>query len=136
MPNDAIDRVNNLGARQGMPKTLTFADRYGVELLDDDRDIDDDHDSDYAPDSDSDSSDDSSASLPDGYDSDSDDDDSTPTPMMIVTRSLGTMMPPMPLGAVLPPLGVAWVLLPALMRGSQEWGVPERMWIRVQSGAG
>ena len=38
-----------LGAQQGMPKTLTFSDRFGHELPDADNAIDDDHDSTYAP---------------------------------------------------------------------------------------
>ena len=49
MPDDAITRVTALGAQQGMPKTLTFSDRFGHELPDADNDIDDDHDSSYAP---------------------------------------------------------------------------------------
>jgi hypothetical protein len=49
MPHDAITRVGQLAREQGMPKTLTFADRYGFEIPDADDDVDDDHDSDYAP---------------------------------------------------------------------------------------
>ena len=49
MPEDAITRVNALGAQQGMPKTLTFSDRFGHELPEAADAVDDDHDSTYAP---------------------------------------------------------------------------------------
>ena len=52
MPEDAIQRVNELARAQGMPRTLTFGDRTGVELTDMPHDVDDDHDSDYAPEED------------------------------------------------------------------------------------
>ena len=48
MPEDAINWVTALGAQQGMPKTLTFSDRFGHELPEADNAIDDDHDSTYA----------------------------------------------------------------------------------------
>jgi hypothetical protein len=48
MPDDVIGRVAAIARRQGMPRTLTFADRYGLEMVDDDGDtIDDDQDSNY-----------------------------------------------------------------------------------------
>ena len=43
MPDDAILRVSQLGREQNMPKTLTFADRYGHEFPDIEQEIDDDH---------------------------------------------------------------------------------------------
>ena len=49
MPEDAIARVTALGAQQGMPKTLTFSDRFGHELPEEADAVDDDHDSTYAP---------------------------------------------------------------------------------------
>ena len=49
MPHNAITHISNLGRQQDMPKTLTFADRYGFEIPDADDDIYDDHDSDYDP---------------------------------------------------------------------------------------
>ena len=49
MPEDAITRVTALGAQQGMPKTLTFSDRFGHELPEAADAVDDDHDSTYAP---------------------------------------------------------------------------------------
>ncbi|CAJ1945436.1 unnamed protein product [Cylindrotheca closterium] len=48
MPTDVIEAVSNRGLQQGMPTTLTFADRHGMELIDDDDDVDDDHDSLYS----------------------------------------------------------------------------------------
>jgi hypothetical protein len=49
MPVDVIQRVSDLGRQQGMPPTLTFANRHGHELHDDHLDaVDDDHDSDYS----------------------------------------------------------------------------------------
>ena len=47
MPDDVIDRVSALGRQQGMPRSLTFGDRYGHILHDGANEIDDDHDSDY-----------------------------------------------------------------------------------------
>jgi hypothetical protein len=80
MPQDAITRVGSLGRQQGMPKTLTFADRFGFELPDGDDAVDDDHDSAYAP-SDDDASDDDASTISDASSasshsdsSDSDDD--------------------------------------------------------------
>jgi hypothetical protein len=73
-----------------MPKTLTFADRYGFEIPDIDDDVDDDHDSNYDPNEDSESDDDESAmsyasSLASSDNGDSDDsdydDDGTAQPM-------------------------------------------------------
>jgi hypothetical protein len=75
MPLDAIVRVGNLGRQQGMPKTLTFADRHGFEIPDDAHDVDDDHDSAYDPAEDDNSSNDNSGSYSSEHDSDSDDDD-------------------------------------------------------------
>ena len=49
MPHDAVTRVGRMGRTQGMPKSLTFADRYGFELVDVADDVDDDHDSDFDP---------------------------------------------------------------------------------------
>jgi hypothetical protein len=59
MPDDIIARVSTLGRDQGMPQTLTFANRYGHELIDAADEVDDDHDPDYDPEP---SDDDSSAS--------------------------------------------------------------------------
>ena len=72
LPADVINRVSELGRRQGMPRSLTFADRYGHELFDHPDDIDDDHDSAYTPTDDTASDDD--FSLRD-YDPDGDDPD-------------------------------------------------------------
>jgi hypothetical protein len=58
MPHDAITRVGNLGRHQHMPKTPTFADRFGFEIPDLDDDVDDDHDSAYDPADDDDANDD------------------------------------------------------------------------------
>jgi hypothetical protein len=52
MPDDSIARVNHLAQRQGMPRSLTFADRYGFEIFDDDDDVEDDADSTYNPEDD------------------------------------------------------------------------------------
>jgi hypothetical protein len=62
-----------------MPKTLTFADRYGFEILDIDDDMDDDYDSNYDLNEDSDSDDDKSAMLyaSSSASSDNDDDDNS-----------------------------------------------------------
>jgi hypothetical protein len=76
MPQDAITRVGSLGRQPGMPKTLTFADRFGFELPDGDDDVDDDHDSTFVPSDDGDSDDDASfVSATSSHSSDSDDDD-------------------------------------------------------------
>jgi Reverse transcriptase (RNA-dependent DNA polymerase) len=40
MPDDAIQRVNQIGRQQGMPSTVTFSDRFGNELLDTLQDVD------------------------------------------------------------------------------------------------
>lgn len=80
-PQTVIARITALGAEQSMPQTLTFADRHGNELLDEDDEEDDDHDSAYSPpDSDSDSdysadSDSDSASTSTSVSTDSQDDD-------------------------------------------------------------
>ncbi len=74
MPKEAITRVNQLGCQQKMPKTLTFANRFGFELPDADDDVDDENDSDYDPDDDTQSSDNSTA-LSDSSTHTSDDDD-------------------------------------------------------------
>ena len=85
MPKEAITRVNQLGRQQKMPKTLTFANRFGFELPDADDDVDDDHDSDYDPDDDTQSSDnltalsDSSTHTSDDDDDDNDDDNNNDT---------------------------------------------------------
>ena len=50
MPQDVINRVSNMGKQQKMPKSLTFADRFGHELEDLHDEVDDAHDSDYDPD--------------------------------------------------------------------------------------
>jgi hypothetical protein len=73
MPHDAITRVGALGRQQQMPKTLTFADRFGFEIPDVDDDVDDDHDSNYVP-SDDDAPTVSHASLHPSDDDDDDDD--------------------------------------------------------------
>jgi hypothetical protein len=84
MPHDAIEHVGQMGRQQKMPKTLTFADRFGFELPDTDDEVDDEHDSDYEPDdaddSDDNSSDNSSTatsviSMPSSDDNDDDNDD-------------------------------------------------------------
>jgi hypothetical protein len=82
MPHDSITRVGNLGRQQGMPKTITFADRFSHEIPDGEDDVDDDHDSDYNPDDSSTHSstlsDDSlivASSSDEDLDSDNDDDD-------------------------------------------------------------
>jgi hypothetical protein len=72
MPDDVIDRVNQLGRRQNMPRILSFADRYGLAIIDDDDDIDNDHDSTY--DSEDDSNGDDDDFNVDDYDDDDDSD--------------------------------------------------------------
>ena len=75
MPQDVIDRVSNMGRRQHMPKSLTFADRFGHELEDHHDSVDDDHDSDYIPDDEDDDSycsDDTSSYPSSDHDDDSD----------------------------------------------------------------
>ena len=49
MPHDVITRVSSIGRNQGMPRSLTFGDRYGHELFDREDEVDDDHDSTYDP---------------------------------------------------------------------------------------
>jgi len=78
MPCDAISRVNALGLKQSMPKTLTFANRFGHEIIDADDEVDDEHDSDYDP------SDDSSRS------SDTSDNSSQSTQLSASTASLAS----------------------------------------------
>jgi hypothetical protein len=76
MPQDVIDRVSEIGRQQGMPRSLTFGDRYGHELEDRNGEVDDDHDSDYEYQSDDDDQDDGTAHPDDltvgtgGHDSD------------------------------------------------------------------
>ena len=74
LPREAIIQVNEFGRMQGMPLTLTFADRHGHELEDQLVEIDDDDTSDaeYIPNGDSEDDSDTYS-----YDSDdsSDDDD-------------------------------------------------------------
>ena len=48
MPDEVIERVSEMGRKQGMPRSLTFADRLGHELPDAFDAVDDDHDSDYS----------------------------------------------------------------------------------------
>ena len=74
LPREAIIRVNDFGWMQGMPLTLTFADRHGHELEDQLVEIDDDDTSDaeYIPNGDS--EDDSDTYSYDGDDSSDDDD--------------------------------------------------------------
>ena len=98
MPQEAIARVSAIGRAQGMPSTITYANRHGAEIADtvdnypsdDDTSSDDDtyhHDSDssqsdddsFAPDSDSNSDNntiDSSHDDSDGYSDDNSEDDS------------------------------------------------------------
>ncbi len=44
-----IAGVYQIAITQNMPKTLTFADRSGLELIDENLEVDDDHDTDYDP---------------------------------------------------------------------------------------
>lgn len=74
MPHDMIARVNQLAKEQGMPKSLTFADRFGFEILDDHGDVDDNHNSNYTPDNDSHASSDASDDYSYEMESTSDDD--------------------------------------------------------------
>jgi len=77
MPCNAISRVNALGLKQAMPKTLAFADRFGHKILDNDNGVDNEQDSDYDPSDDSSQSTQSSvstASLASSNSDDSDDD--------------------------------------------------------------
>jgi hypothetical protein len=80
MPDDVVTRVTALGRLQGMPRTLTFGDRYGFEITDDTGSVvDDDHDSAYDPDDDSDGDDDDDlGDYPGGDDDDDDSDDDPP----------------------------------------------------------
>jgi hypothetical protein len=74
MPDDVIDRVNQLGRRQDMPTLLSFADHFGQAIIDNEDDVDDDHDSDYDSDDASNGNDD--ALDPDDYNDDNSDADS------------------------------------------------------------
>jgi hypothetical protein len=98
MPRDVIARVAELGRRQGMPKTLTFADRYGHEILDEANDVDDDHDSDYDPDEESKQSSVSSgsyaSSTSSGSDDDDDDDDDGNNAQVLPQQTAGVGAPP------------------------------------------
>jgi hypothetical protein len=111
-PDDAIERINTLARQQGMPRTLTFADRFGFELTNDDDDddtADDDRDSDYDP-ADDDSDDDADDEHNDyGADSDADDDPDEPDARILRP-------------AAEPPItaGPQECLLPPLTAGPQE----------------
>jgi hypothetical protein len=98
MPRDVIARIAELGRRQGMPKTLTFADRYGHEILDEANDVDDDHDSDYDPDEESKQSSVSSgsyaSSTSSGSDDDDDDDDDGNNAQVLPQQTAGVGAPP------------------------------------------
>jgi hypothetical protein len=74
MPQDVIDRVHTLARRAAANVALTFADRYGEIIPDDDDDGDDD--ADYVPD-DADGADNDDA---DDYSFDADDDDAPDDP--------------------------------------------------------
>jgi hypothetical protein len=80
MPHDAIVTVGTMGRQQGMPKTLTFADRHGSEIRDDDDEVNNDHDSAYDPDDASTSSDEDSGSSASESDDDDDGDDGNSVP--------------------------------------------------------
>jgi hypothetical protein len=97
MLNNAIACVSELGCQQGMPKSLTFADRYGHEIHHGDGGVDDKHDSTYDPADDDDSvSTNSSTSYDsdddDGDDDDDDDNDSQPLPALTAGVDDMTMM--------------------------------------------
>ena len=86
MPAEVIHLVNQMGKSQGMPRTVTFANRTGNEIEDRIQDLSqwsDTDDESYEPDSDSDDSDsdDSHSESADGdsdsHDSDPDDDDAS-----------------------------------------------------------
>ena len=70
MPNEVIDRVHVLARRAAA--NLTFADRDGAVIPNDDDDDDDDTDHDYVPDDDSDDDDGDDGDDDDGYDTDND----------------------------------------------------------------
>jgi hypothetical protein len=78
-----------------MPKSLTFANRFGHKILDNADDVDDDHDSDYDPSDDSGQSSvssrsyASSASSSDDSDDDDDDDDSNSQPISCLPAGVG-----------------------------------------------
>ena len=61
MPQDVIERVNEMGRKQGMPPTLTFGDRHGKEIEDHLDELSDDEDSTYNPASDNGSTEDDSS---------------------------------------------------------------------------
>jgi hypothetical protein len=42
MPREAINRVSSIGRRQGMPGTITYANRHGLEIGDTINDFEDD----------------------------------------------------------------------------------------------
>jgi len=63
LPADVIARVSDMGQQQGMPRSLTFGDRFGHEMWDGHDDVDDDHDSDFMPDDDDDDDDADQVSL-------------------------------------------------------------------------
>ena len=69
MPSEVIKRVNFIGKTQGMPRTLTFADRVGREIPDTI------HDTTHWPESDDESYADSDCSAESGEESDGSDDD-------------------------------------------------------------
>ena len=84
MPQEVIQRVNQLGREQKMPRTLTFADRHGRELEDrlvDLEEDDDGSDADYDPADDDSDADDDDDDL--SYFSDADDDDDGNMPPLV-----------------------------------------------------
>ena len=81
IPREVIDRVSSIGRRQGMPSTLTYANRHGDEIGDTIADYSDDQsdpdDETYKPDEDDDDdSDDDSDSQSTDSDQDGDDESS------------------------------------------------------------
>jgi hypothetical protein len=84
-PGNAIARVNHLALREGMPRTITFVNRFGFELADENEDIDDDNDSAY-------DSDDNN-SIDEAFDNGSaDDNDSDLTEAMMTKTKMMTTM--------------------------------------------
>jgi hypothetical protein len=75
MPRDYITCISNLGWKQGMPKSLTFADWFSHEIMDEPDTVEDDHDSDYDPNNNLDQSTVSTDSSASSTSSDSDNDD-------------------------------------------------------------
>ena len=73
MPQEAIEQVNQIGLNQGMPSTITYADRQGQELQDALHEIEDD-DSTYSDDTSSADEQLDNDSLGSGYSYDSDPD--------------------------------------------------------------